>query len=95
MSYEGKPADYQVARIDHPTRAADATKDFESLLSNDWPKLNETLKSKGQPAIEPPLAKVAVIEPDEITGGGPLYGSGDPDLPASAVSLPANFRLLR
>ncbi len=96
MSYEGKPADYQVARIDSLRRElADASKDFESLLSDELPKLNETLKAKGQPAIEPPPAKVAVIEPDESTGGGPLYGSGDPDLPASAVSLPANFRLLR
>ena len=96
LSYEGKPADYQIARIDSLRRElADAAKDFENLLTNELPKLNETLKGKGQPAIEPPPAKVAVIEPDESTGGAPLYGSGDPDLPTSAVSLPANFRLLR
>jgi len=96
LSYEGKPAEYQIARIDSLRRElTDAAKDFEGLLSSDLPKLNETLKAKGQPAIEPPPAKVAINEPEHSGGGGPLYCSGDPDLQASIVSLPTNFKLLR
>jgi photosystem II stability/assembly factor-like uncharacterized protein len=63
LSYEGKPADYQVARIVSLRRELDdARKDFEQLLANDLPKLNEQLKSKGQPEISPPPAKVALQE---------------------------------
>ena len=96
LSYEGKPADYQIARIDSLRRElADAAKDFEGLLRNELPRLNDQLKAKGQPAIEPPPAKVALNDSEPRAGGGLLNGAFDPDLPASAVSLPANFRLLR
>ncbi len=95
LSYEGKPADYQIARIASlQSELDDIVKDFVGLLSNDLPKLNEELKGKGQPAIEPPPAKVALNEP-ETGGGGSLFNSsGDRDLPTSAWSLPADFRLL-
>ena len=96
LSYEGKPAEYQITRIDALRHElTDAVQDFDKLLTNELPKLNDTLKGKGQPAIEPPPAKVAVNEPEYLGGGGRLSGSGDPDLPASAVSLPTNFQLLR
>src|SRR6202030_3413118 len=63
LSYEGKPADYQIARIDSLRREVDdAMKDFDGLLTNELPKLNDTLKAKGQPEISPPPAKVAVTE---------------------------------
>ncbi|MGI8433091.1 MAG: hypothetical protein ACR2MW_12470 [Chthoniobacterales bacterium] len=96
LSYEGKPADYQIARIDSLRRElGDATKDFENLLTNDLPKLNEQLKAKGQPAIEPPAAKVAQVETEPMSGGT-LTPASDPDQPASlgAALLPASFRLL-
>jgi hypothetical protein len=94
MSYEGKPADYQIARIDSLRRELeDAAKEFEDLLTNELPKLNEQLKAKGQPAIEPPPATVARNETESGFGGG-VPGAVDRDLPVSAVSLPANFRLL-
>ena len=52
LSYEGKPADYQIARIASLRRElADVAKDFEDLLTNELPKLNDQLKAKGQPAI--------------------------------------------
>src|SRR5205085_9810864 len=71
LSYEGKPTDYQVARIDSLRRELeDAAQDFEKLLTNELPKLNETLKAKGQPAIAPPPAKVALNEPDRHTRRG-------------------------
>ena len=53
LSYEGKPADYQIARIDSLRKELeDANKGFAQLLSNDLPKLNEELKAKGQPGID-------------------------------------------
>ncbi|MEP6975690.1 MAG: sialidase, partial [Spartobacteria bacterium] len=96
LSYEGKPADYQIARIDSLRRELDdVSKNFENLLTNELPKLNETLKAKGQPEISPPPAKMAVNDADDRIGGGPLNGSIDRDLPGTAATLPANFRLLR
>ena len=63
LSYEGRPTDYQIARIASLQRELDdIVKDFAGLLSNDLPKLNEELKGNGQPAIEPPPAKVALNE---------------------------------
>src|SRR5206468_11266467 len=95
LSYEGKPADYQMARIDSLRRELnDATKDFEGLLSKELAKLNEQLKAKGQPAIEPPPAKVAVNDGEFRFGGSMPNASTDPDQPGNSLSLPVNFRLL-
>ncbi|HEX4665468.1 MAG TPA: hypothetical protein VH207_02620 [Chthoniobacterales bacterium] len=95
MSYEGKPADYQIARIDSLRRELeDATKEFENLLTNELPKLNEQLKAKGQPTIEPPPAKVAVEE-ENFPAGSSFARGEDRDLPGGLVTLPANFRILR
>ncbi|MGB8343172.1 MAG: hypothetical protein WCE51_16430, partial [Chthoniobacterales bacterium] len=94
LSYEGRPAQYQIARIASLRRELDdIAKDFAGLLTNELPKLNDQLKEKGQPAIEAPPAKVAVNEPE--TGGASLGAIVDRDLPATGVSLPANFQLLR
>src|ERR1700758_1621997 len=61
LSYEGKPADYQMANLDALRRElTDVTKEFEQLTTKDLPALNETLKAKGKPAIPAPPAKVAV-----------------------------------
>jgi hypothetical protein len=96
LSYEGKPAEYQIARIDSLRRElGDTTKDFEQLLTNELPKLNETLKEKGQPELTPPPAKVALNDVDSHTGGGPPNSSGDPDMPGMAATLSANFRFIR
>jgi hypothetical protein len=79
LSYEGKPGDYQIARIDALRRElGDVTKEFEQLIAKDLPALNEALKAKGQPEIPPPPAKVAVN--DQRLGSG-------------RATLPANFRL--
>ncbi len=94
LSYEGKPADYQVASIEALKRElADATNEFEQLIDKELPTLNETLKAKGQQPIPPPPAKVA-INGSERRSGGPLNGSADPDLPGVAISLPTDFLLL-
>ncbi len=96
LSYEGQPADYQIARIDSLRKELeDANKDFEQLLANELPKLNEELKAKGQPAIDAPPAKVAMAEPGPLSGGaGPT--ATERDLPSfGASALPGDFRLLR
>src|SRR5438128_234629 len=69
LSYEGNPGEYLIAYIDTLKRElADVTKDFEQLLAQDLPALNESLKTKGQQPIPPPPAKVAV---DDTAGGSP------------------------
>jgi hypothetical protein len=35
------------------------------------------------------------LNDEEEEGGGAFHGTFDPDLPATPVKLPANFRLLR
>ncbi len=81
LSYEGKPGDYQITNIDALRRELeDITKEFEQLLAKDLPALNDALKTKGQPAIEAPPAKVAINDARSGSGGG---------------EIPANFHLVR
>lgn len=94
LSYEGKPADYQMARIDSLQRElGDATKEFEQLIDTELPTLNNALKAKGQQPVLPPPASVATNARNLGTGGS-LNGSIDQDRSGLAVALPANFRLL-
>lgn len=52
LSYEGKPADYQVANIATLRRELDdVTKEFQQLVTKDLPTLNDALKTKGQAAV--------------------------------------------
>ncbi|MDQ3313608.1 MAG: hypothetical protein M3505_03090, partial [Verrucomicrobiota bacterium] len=52
LSFEGKPADYQIAYIDALKRELDdVTKEFEQLSTKDLPGMNEALKAKGLPAL--------------------------------------------
>ncbi|MDQ3115216.1 MAG: sialidase [Verrucomicrobiota bacterium] len=96
LSYEGKPADYQIARIDSLRRELeDAKKEFENLLANELPKLNEQLKTKGQPEIAPPPAKVARTDTESDSSGAYVSGALDRDLPGSQQALSADFRLVR
>src|SRR4026209_1506962 len=49
LDYEGKPGDYQIARIEALRKElGDATKEFENLITKDLPALNEALKTKGK-----------------------------------------------
>jgi photosystem II stability/assembly factor-like uncharacterized protein len=78
LSFEGKPADYQIAYIAALRRELeDVTKEFDQLLTKDLPSLNDSLKSKGQPAIAPLPAKVAVSETQ--------FGSGAAAVPATPL----------
>jgi hypothetical protein len=70
LSYEGKPGGYQIAYIDALKRElGDVTKEFDQLLTHDLPALNESLKSKGQQAIEAPPAKVGSKDATHQSGG--------------------------
>jgi hypothetical protein len=63
LSYEGKPGDYQIAYIATLRRELDdVSKEFEQLLAKDLSGVNSALKSKGQPEISAPPAKVAINE---------------------------------
>jgi photosystem II stability/assembly factor-like uncharacterized protein len=63
LSFEGKPGDYQIAYVAALRRELeDVTKEFDQLLTKDLPSLNDSLKSKGQPVIAAPPAKVAISE---------------------------------
>ena len=88
LSYEGKPADYQIANIDALKRQLDeVTKEFEQLATTELSTLNEALKAAGQAPIAPPPAKVAANDGAFGPGGSAAQGS--------AAMLPADFRLLR
>jgi photosystem II stability/assembly factor-like uncharacterized protein len=73
LTYEGKPGDYQIARIDALRKElGDVTRDLENVISKDLPALNDALKAKGKEPIPVPPAKVAVNEDNSLGGGGPI-----------------------
>ncbi len=54
VSYEGRPADYQMARIDSLQRELeDVMKQFDQLTAKELPGVNAALAGKKLPAIEP------------------------------------------
>src|SRR5438045_6932456 len=72
LAYEGKPGDYQIARIDALRKElGDVTRDFENVVTKDLPALNDALKAKGKEPIPAPPAKVAVNE-QSLGGANPL-----------------------
>ena len=84
LSYEGKPAAYQIAYIDTLNRElGEVTKQFDQLLSHDLPAINDSLKSKGQQPLSTPPAKVGVNDA--------TYGSGG--VTDASAALPAGFRI--
>jgi hypothetical protein len=86
LSYEGKPGDYQLAYIDTLKRELDdVTKEFEQLLAQDLPALNESLKSKGQQPLPVPPSRVGANRDTRGSGGWS----------AASALLPTDFRLSR
>jgi hypothetical protein len=84
LSYEGKPGGYQIAYIDSLKRELnDVTKEFDQLLAQDLPALNDSLKAKGQQPIEAPSAKVGANDAAHPSGG----------VAGASASLPADFHI--
>src|SRR6184192_4351773 len=84
LSYEGKPGGYQIAYIDTLKRElGDVTKEFEQLLAQDLPPLNESLKAKDQQPIRPPSTNVGAADVEHRSGTA--TGAGG--------MLPADFRI--
>ena len=53
MFYEGRPADYQVARIDSLKRElGDVDTEFDSLIAKELPVVNKSLVKKKQESIQ-------------------------------------------
>jgi hypothetical protein len=91
LSYEGRPGPYQISYIDSLKRELDdVTKEFDQLLAQDLPALNESLRAKGQQPIPAPPAKVVV---NEATPAGAMNSSADADAPGASI-LSADFGLL-
>jgi len=54
LNYEGRPGDYQIARIDSLKKDLDDVRtEFESLLAKDLSAINKSLKQKKLPSVEP------------------------------------------
>jgi hypothetical protein len=56
------------------------TKQFDQLLAQDLPALNDALKSKGQQPLSPPAAKVGTNDTAPDSGG-------------DIASVPTDFRI--
>jgi len=61
----------------------DVTRQFDQLLAQELPALNDSLKSKGQQPLSPPPAKVGAKDSE----GGSIGGT------AGGGSLPLDFRI--
>ena len=84
LSYEGKPAAYQIVYIDTLRRELDdVTKQFDQLLAEDLPTLNDSLKSQGQQPLSSGPAKV---------GANSSTGDGIGTTGATGLA-PADFRV--
>jgi photosystem II stability/assembly factor-like uncharacterized protein len=54
LNYEGRPGDYQVARIDSLKKElGDVSAEFDSFAAKDLPAINKSLKQKKLPPVEP------------------------------------------
>jgi hypothetical protein len=70
LNYEGRPGDYQIARIDSLTKELDdVRKEFDALLAKDLPPINKSLKQQRMPSIEPISRKVWDAANSEAEGG--------------------------
>ena len=74
LNYEGRPADYQAARIDSLKKElADVSAQFDAFASKELPAINKSLARKKQEAIHP-LARAAWDATGDGAGGGTPTG---------------------
>jgi hypothetical protein len=76
LNYEGRPTDYQSARIDSLKKeSADVSTQFDAFASKDLPAINKSLAQKKIEAIHPISRAVwGAANSDEATGGAPSGG---------------------
>jgi hypothetical protein len=71
LNYDGRPGDYQIARIDSLKRELeDARKEFDDLLTRDFPAINKSLKQKRLQPLEPITRKSWDAANSDDDGGG-------------------------
>ncbi|HTS11285.1 MAG TPA: hypothetical protein VMH00_04135 [Candidatus Limnocylindrales bacterium] len=77
--YDGRPADYQVARIDSLKHELDdVTKDFDALVAKDLADVNASLtKKKMQPVHDMTRAEWDKANGDSGSGGGAAMGAAN------------------
>ena len=79
LNYEGRPTDYQIARIDSLKKELDEVAgEFDAVVTNELPAVNKTLSQKKLEAIQPMDRKawdVANSDSEEgaRTGGAALH----------------------
>jgi photosystem II stability/assembly factor-like uncharacterized protein len=97
LSYDGKPAAYQLANIKALQRELDdVTKQFAVITDKALPALNAALKVKNVAPVAAPPLKVAVEEDDDVgSGSGTRSGAVDRDALSERLTFPADFRRLR
>jgi hypothetical protein len=63
MSYEGRPADYQVARVHALSRELDDVETaVNDLVQHEVPPINDALAKRGLPSLTPGALKAAALE---------------------------------
>lgn len=71
--YEGRPGDYQVARIDSLTQElGDVTKQFDAFTASELPKVNTSLAKKKLKPIRPITRAEWDKENNPAEGGGSM-----------------------
>jgi hypothetical protein len=69
--YEGRPADYQVARIDSLTRELnDVAKEFDAFAAKDLQDANRSLTKKGLPPVQPATREIWDKSNNQADSGG-------------------------
>ncbi|MGA3326946.1 MAG: sialidase [Terriglobia bacterium] len=71
--YEGRPADYQVARIDSLTRELnDVAKEFDAFTAKELQDANHSLTGKGLPTVQPETREMWDKSNDQTADSGGL-----------------------
>jgi hypothetical protein len=75
LNYEGRPADYQVARIDSLKKElGDVAAEFDAFAAKELPAVNKTLSQKKLGAIQPLTRKAWDAANGDSEGGAPAGG---------------------
>jgi photosystem II stability/assembly factor-like uncharacterized protein len=86
IAYEGRPGDYQVARIDSLTEElGDVVKQFDSFTASELPRVNAALARKKLPPIQPITREQWDKMNGQSEGGGSMSGADSLRLNGTAL----------